>query len=97
MPALEVLAEVMEESGKGISIATVDCTVFKQLCTNRFNIRVNHSAEICYSAFSRVVLAQEVTDRHVAKNAFDHLSMEERANLVSCPSWPFLVTALHFF
>lgn len=67
MPTLEVLAEVMEESGKGISIATVDCTVFKQLCTNRFNIRVNHSAEICYSAFSCVVLAQEVTDRHVAR------------------------------
>lgn len=41
MPTLEVLAEVMEESGKGISIATVDCTVFKNLCTSRFNIRVN--------------------------------------------------------
>eukprot|EP00752_Nemacystus_decipiens_P004113 g3763.t1 len=39
MPTLEVLAEVMQESGRGISVATVDCTVFKQLCTNRFNIR----------------------------------------------------------
>lgn len=41
MPTLEVLAEVMEESdrGKAISIATVDCTVHKNLCTKRFAIR----------------------------------------------------------
>lgn len=40
MPTMEVLAEVMEESGKGITVATVDCTVHKNLCTNRFPIRV---------------------------------------------------------
>lgn len=40
MPTLEVLAELMEESGQGVSVATVDCTVEKKLCTDRFSIRV---------------------------------------------------------
>ncbi|CAN0455371.1 unnamed protein product, partial [Hapterophycus canaliculatus] len=35
MPTLEVLAELMEESGQGVSVATVDCTVEKKLCTDR--------------------------------------------------------------
>ncbi|CAM9930698.1 unnamed protein product [Scytosiphon promiscuus] len=39
MPTLEVLAELMEESGQGVSVATVDCTVEKKLCTDRFSIR----------------------------------------------------------
>lgn len=40
MPTIEVLAEVMEENGSGITVATVDCTVHKALCTDRYNIRV---------------------------------------------------------
>lgn len=47
MPTLEVLAEVMEESGKGITVGTVDCTVYKTLCTNRFNIRVRTHVRSC--------------------------------------------------
>ncbi|CAM9494222.1 unnamed protein product [Pylaiella littoralis] len=39
MPTIEVLAEVMEENGSGITVATVDCTVHKALCTDRYNIR----------------------------------------------------------
>lgn len=40
MPTIEVLAEVMEENGSGMSVATVDCTVYKSLCTDRHNVRV---------------------------------------------------------
>lgn len=40
MPTLEVLAEVLEESQRGITVGTVDCTTQQNLCTKRFPVRV---------------------------------------------------------
>ncbi|CAB1097956.1 unnamed protein product [Ectocarpus sp. CCAP 1310/34] len=38
MPTLEVLAEVLEESQRGITVGTVDCTTQQNLCTKRFSV-----------------------------------------------------------
>lgn len=42
LPTIEVLAEALGkgESEPEITVATVDCTVEKELCTQVFNIRV---------------------------------------------------------